>query len=83
MIVIELYELWTNEKLNPKYDSGSRCSFLERLDWTNKVIIEADKRAAENVLIEYQNIVLDIELLMRWIFIGFIVKLTPTDDEPI
>ena len=45
-----------NEKLNTKDDIESRVEFLQRFDWTDILLTEAEKQAVEDILVEYHDI---------------------------
>ena len=76
----ELRELKEKEKLNPKDDVKSRRNFQEWLDWADTLIIETEKQAVEDILVEYYEIFarhrLDIVMNTE-----FKVKLAPKDDK--
>ena len=44
------------KKVNPKDDAESRMEFLKRFDWSDTLLIETEKQAFENILIEYHDI---------------------------
>ena len=52
----ELHELKEKEKLNPKHDVDSEMKNLERFDWTDTLLKEAEKQAVEDILVEYHDI---------------------------
>ena len=55
LVFKEMYELERKEKLNPEDDPESRTEFLERFDWIDTLLTEAETQAIEVVLIEYYN----------------------------
>ena len=71
-------ELQQKEKLNPTDDIESRMEFLERFDWTDKLLTETVKQAVEDILVYYHYIFArhrkDIGMNTE-----FQVKLTPKD----
>ena len=77
-ILEEMNEL-KEKKTEPKSDVQSQMKFLKRLDWTDTLLTETEKHAAEEILVEYHDIFarhrMDIgrntEIKM---------KLTPKDD---
>ena len=77
-IVTELRELQRRERLNPKDDRESRTEFLKRFDWTDILLMETEKQAVEDLLVEYHDIFArhrtDIGMNTE-----FDVKLTPKD----
>ena len=78
-ILKELWELQL-KKLNSKGDIESRMDFLERFDWTDKLLTETKKQAVEDILVEYHD-----TLARHKVDIGmnteFKVKLTPKDNK--
>ena len=81
-ILTELCELQRKEKLNPKDDSESRTEFLKRFDWTDTLLMETEKQAFEDILVEYHDIFtrqrMDIGMNTE-----LKVKLTPKDDKAV
>ena len=81
-ILKELNELKDKEKLNPQESTESRIKFLKRFDWTNTLLLETEKQAIENILVEYHDIIarhrMDIGMNTE-----FMVKLTPKDDKAV
>ena len=81
-ILTELRELQRREKLNPKDDSESRTEFLKIFDWTGTLLIELEKQAVEDILVEYHDIFarhrMDIGMNTE-----FKLKLTPKDDKAV
>ena len=81
-ILKELSELKDKEKLNPQESSESRNNFLKRFDGTDTLLTEMEKRAIEDILVEYQDIFarhrMDIGMNTE-----FKVKLTPRDDKAV
>ena len=79
-ILKELCELQLKEKLNPKDDIESRMEFLERFHWTDTLLTETEKKAVEDILVEYHDIFarhrMDIGMNTE-----LKVKLTPEDDK--
>ena len=51
-----LRELQQKEKLIPKVDAESQKEFLKRFDWTDTLLTETEKQAAEVILVEYHAI---------------------------
>ena len=81
-ILKELNELKHEEKLNPQESTESRTKFFKRFDWTVTLLSETEKRAIEDILVEYHD------LFARNIMgIGmnteFKVKLNPQDDKAV
>ena len=70
------------KKLNPQESTESRTKFLKRFDWTDTLLIEIEKQAIENILVEYHDIFarhrMDIGMNTE-----FKVKLTPKDDKAV
>ena len=70
------------EELNPKDDIESRTKFLKRFDWTDTLLIETEKQAVEDILVEYHDIFarhrMDIGMNTE-----FKVRLTPKDDKAV
>ena len=81
-ILNELNELKDKEKLNPQENAESRNKFLKRFDWTDTLLIETEKQATEDILVEYHDIFarhrMDIGMNTE-----FKVKLTPKDDKAV
>ena len=81
-ILTELRELQPREKLNPKDDSESRTEFLKIFDCTDTLLLETEKQAVEDNLVEYHDIFarhrMDIGMNTE-----FKVKLTPKDDKAV
>ena len=81
-ILNELNELKDKDKFNPQESTKSRNKFLKRFDWTDTLLTETEKRAIEDILVEYHVIFarprMDIGLNTE-----FKVKLTPTDDKAV
>ena len=81
-ILTELRELQRREKLNPKDGIESRMEFLRRFDWTDTLLMETEKQAVEDILVEYHDIIarrrMDIGMNKE-----FNVKLTPKDDKAV
>ena len=79
-ILKEMCELQQKEKLNPKDDTESRIQILKRFDWTDTLLIENEKHAVEDIVVEYHDIFarhrMDIGMNTE-----FKVRLTPKDDE--
>ena len=73
-------ELKDKEKLNPQESPESRNNFLKRFDWTDTLLTETEKKAIEDILVEYHDIFarhrMDIGMNKE-----FKVKLTPKDDK--
>ena len=80
-ILKELNELQQKEKVNAKEDAESRLKFLEGFDWTDELLLETEKRAVENILVEYHDISARQRMGIRK-NAEFKVKLTPIDDKP-
>ena len=55
-ILTELRELQRMEKPNPKDDIESRMEFLKRFGLTDTLLTETEKRAVEDILVEYYDI---------------------------
>ena len=51
-----LREQQQKEKLIPKDDAESQMEFLKRFDWTDTLLTETEKQAAQVILIEYHDI---------------------------
>ena len=81
-ILKELNELKDKEKLNPQESTECRKKFLKRFDWTDTLLTETEKRAIEDILVEFHDIIarhrLDIGMNTE-----FKVKLTPKDDKAV
>ena len=81
-ILKELHELKEEEKLNPKDDTESWKKFSERLDWTDTLLIEDEKQAIEDILVDYHDF-----FARHTMNIGmnteFMVKLTPKDNKAV
>ena len=81
-ILKELNELKDKEKLNPQEGTESRNKFLERFDWTNTLPTEMEKKAIEDILVDYHDIFarhrMDIGMNTE-----FKVKLTPKDNKTV
>ena len=81
-ILKELRELQEKEKLNPKDDVEARMKFLKRFDWTDTLLIDTEKHAVENILVEYHDILarhrMDIGMNTE-----FKVRLTPKNDKAV
>ena len=81
-ILNELNELKDKEKLNPQESTESRNKFHKRFDWTDTLLTETEKRAIEDILVEYHDIFarhrMDIGMNME-----FKMKLTPKDDKAV
>ena len=81
-ILTEPCELQQKEKLNPKDDSESRTEFLKIFDWTDTLLMETEKQAVEDILVEYHDIFARhrMEIGMNT---EFKVKFTPKDDKAV
>ena len=81
-ILEELRELQEKEKLNAKHDVESRMKILKPFDWTNTLLIETEKQALENILIEYHDMFarhrMDIGMNTE-----FKMRLRPKDDKAV
>ena len=81
-ILKELNELKDKEKLYPQESTESRTKFLKRFDWTDTLLTETEKRAIEDIQVEYHDIIarhrMDIGMNTE-----FKVKLTPKDDKAV
>ena len=81
-ILKELNELKDKEKLNPQESSESRNIFLKRFDWTDTLLIETEKQAIEDFLVECHDIFArhrkDVGMNTE-----FKMKLTPKDDKAV
>ena len=70
------------EKLNPKDDAESQMQFSKRVHWTDTLLTEIEKRAIEDILVDYH----DIFARHRMDFgmnTDFKRKLTPKDDKAV
>ena len=81
-VLKELNELKDKEKSNPQESTESRTKFLKRFEWTDTLLTETEKRAIEDILVEYHDIFarhrMDIGMNTE-----FKVKLTPKDDKAV
>ena len=81
-ILKELNELKDKENLNPPESTESRNKFLKRFHWTNTLLTEMEKRAIEDILVEYHDIFarhrMDIGMNTE-----FKVKLTRKDNKAV
>ena len=81
-ILKELNEKKDEENLNPAGNAESRRKFLERFDWIETLLSQAEKQAVENNLVEYHDVFarqkMDIGVNTE-----FKVKLTPKDDKAV
>ena len=79
-ILKELNELKDKEKLNPQESTESRKKFLKRFDWTDTLLTQTEKKAIEDILVDYHDFFarhrMDIGMNTE-----FKVKLTPKDDN--
>ena len=48
----QLRDLKEKETLNPHNGTGSQKNFLERFDWTDTLLMELEKRAIEDFLVD-------------------------------
>ena len=80
-ILNELRELEQLEKINPLEDTNSRDKFLSSFDWTDSTLQLDPKQAAENLLVEFQDIFARHRFDIR-INTEFKVQLTPSDNKP-
>ena len=56
-ILEELNKLNKQErKLNPQESTESSNKFLKRFDWTDTLLTETEKRAIEDILVDYHDI---------------------------
>ena len=55
-ILKELNEFKDKEKLNPQKSTEAQNNFLKRFDWTDTLLTETEKRAIEDILVEYHDI---------------------------
>ena len=55
-ILTDLRELQRREKVNSKDDIESRTEFLKRFDWTDTLLTKTEKKAVEDILVEYHDI---------------------------
>ena len=81
-ILKELNELKDKEKLNPQESTESRNKFLERIDWTDTLLLGREKQAIEYFLVDYHDIFARHRMDMG-INTEFKVKLTPKDDKAV
>ena len=56
-ILKEVRELQHKEKLNPKDEIESRMEILKRFNWNDRLLIETEKQAVEDNLVEYYDII--------------------------
>ena len=81
-ILKNLTELKDKEQLNPQESSESRNKFLKRFDWTDTLPTEAEKRAIEDILVDYHDSFgrhrMDVGMNTE-----FKVKLTPKDNKAV
>ena len=81
-ILKELCELQLKGTLNPTDDIESRVEILKRFDWTDTLLTETEKQAAEDILVEYHDIFerhrMDIGMNTE-----FKMRLTPKDDKAV
>ena len=81
-ILKELRVLQENQKLNPKDDDESRMKILKRFDRTDTLLTKTEKRAVENILVEYHDLFarhrMDIGMNTE-----FNVRLTTKDDKAV
>ena len=78
----ELTELKDKEKLNPQDNTESRNKFLKRFDGTDTLLTETEKRAIEDILVDYHDVFarhrMDIGMNTE-----SKVKLTPKDEKAV
>ena len=55
-ILTEHRELQRRGKLNPKDDIESRMEIFKIFDWTDTLLMETEKKAVEDILVEYHDI---------------------------
>ena len=55
-ILRELHEMKEKEKMNLKFDKELQMKFLKRFDWTNTLLMETEKQAAVDFLVEYNDV---------------------------
>ena len=81
-ILKELNEVKDKEKLNQQESTEARNKFLKRFDWTDTLLIETEKQATEDILVEYHDIFarhrMDIGMNTE-----FKVKITPKDNKAV
>ena len=81
-ILTEIRELQRREKLNPKDDIESRTEFLKKFNWTDTLLTETEKQAAEDILVEYHDIFAR-HRMDNGMNTEFKVKLTTKDDRAV
>ena len=63
-ILKELNGLKDKENLNPQESTKSRNKVLNRSDWTDTILKETEKQAVEEILVDYHDILPDIEWIL-------------------
>ena len=81
-ILRECLEIKEKEKFDPQDDTEFQIIFLERFDWTKKLLTEAEKQAKDDILGVYPNIFpshsMDIGITRE-----FKLKLAPKDNKAV
>ena len=81
-ILKELFELKEKEKLNPQEGAESRNKFLKRFDWIDKLLTQTEKKAIEDILVDFHDI-FDRQRMNIGMNTEFKLKLTPKDDKSV
>ena len=79
-ILKEINELKDKEKLNPQESTESRNQFFKRFHRTDIFLMEAEKQAIEDILVDYHDI-FTIHRMDIGMSLEFEVKVTPKDDK--
>ena len=51
----ELHQLKEKKKMDLKDDPKSRCKILKRSNWTDTLLIEPEKQAMKDIMLDYQD----------------------------
>ena len=81
-ILTKLIELKENENLNPQQSRKFRNKFLERFDWTDKLLKQTEKQAVADIRVDCHHIFARhrMEIGMNT---EFKVQLTPKKDKAV
>ena len=69
-------------KLKRKSDAKTRLNYLQRPNWIDALLTEAEIQAVEDILVDYHNIFAEPRM-ENVVNTEFKVKLTPKDDKAV
>ena len=81
-VLIHIIDVNEKETLDPQESTESRNKLLKRFDWTDTLLTETEKKAIEDILVDYHDIFAR-HRMENGMNTEFKVKLTPKDDKAV